>query len=72
MSTARTDAAMFFRALKWLIIVVLAVIVVAGIVQFLIGPPYSDSAPRAQVAEALLLANEHHIAVATACAGGKS
>ena len=63
---------MFLRALKWLIIVLLAVVIVAAIVQFIVGPPDADRAPRAQVAETLLLANEHRIAITTACAGGES
>ena len=62
---------MFIRALKWLIIVLLAVVIVAAIVQFIIGPPYADSTPRAQVADALLVANEHRTALATACSEGE-
>ncbi len=58
---------MLFRALKWFIIVVLAIVIVAAIIHFFTAPPYADSTPRAQVADALLLANEHRFALATAC-----
>ncbi len=58
---------MLLRALKWFIILVLAVVIVAAIVQFFTGPPYAASTPRAQVADALLLANDHRFALATAC-----
>ncbi len=61
---------MFLRVLKWLIIVLLAVVIVAAIVHFFIAPPCADSTPRAQVADALLLANEHRFALSTACAEG--
>ena len=62
MRTARTDAAMFFRALKWLIIVVLAILIVAAIVQVFIAPPYAASTPRAQLADALLKVDPHRMA----------
>ena len=62
MRTARTDAPMFFRALKWLIIVVLAIVIVAAIVQFIVGPPYAASTPHAQVTDALLKVDPHRMA----------
>ncbi len=53
---------MLLRVLKWLIIVVLAIVIVAAIVQFIVGPPNAPSTPRAQVTDALLQVDPHRMA----------
>ena len=40
---------MLLRALKWFIIVILAIVLVAAVVQFFVAPPYADSKPRTQL-----------------------
>ena len=60
--TPCNDPMMLLRVLKWLIIVVLAIVTVAAIVQFFFGPPYAASTPRAQIIDALLQVDPHSMA----------